>query len=59
MPVYEYVCNCCARTFSVLKLRISDEETTCPECGSKDVLKQFSTFSCGVTPGSLFSSGGG
>ncbi len=59
MPVYEYVCNSCARTFSVLKLRISDDEATCPECGSKNVLKKFSTFSCGVTPGSLLSSGGG
>jgi putative FmdB family regulatory protein len=59
MPVYEYVCQSCQRTFSVLILKVSDEKTTCPECGSEDVVKKFSTFSCGVTPGSLFSGGGG
>ncbi|MGD2080605.1 MAG: zinc ribbon domain-containing protein [Nitrospirota bacterium] len=61
MPVYEYVCNSCSRTFSIIKLSLSDTETACPECGSKDVTKQFSTFSCGVSPDSLSSgpSGGG
>jgi putative FmdB family regulatory protein len=59
MPVYEYVCQSCKRTFSVLILRASDEKVTCPDCGSEDVLKKFSTFSCGVQPGSLFQRGGG
>lgn len=58
MPVYEYQCNGCLRTFSVIKLKASDTETACPDCGSKDVTKKFSTFSCGVSSGS-FSSGGG
>jgi len=58
MPVYEYICNGCSRTFSVIKLKVSDEETVCPKCGSKDVTKKFSTFSCGVSSGS-YSPGGG
>ncbi|MEJ2314560.1 MAG: zinc ribbon domain-containing protein [Nitrospirota bacterium] len=62
MPVYEYVCNSCSRTFSIIKLSLSDTETACPDCGSKDVTKKFSTFSCGVSAGSLSpgrSTGGG
>jgi len=59
MPVYEYVCKSCKRTFSVLILSSSKDKTTCPDCGSEDVVKKFSTFSCGVTPGSVLSSGGG
>lgn len=61
MPLYEYVCNSCSRTFSIIKLSLSDKETACPECGSKDVTKKFSTFSCGASSNHLSSgaSGGG
>jgi putative FmdB family regulatory protein len=59
MPIYEYVCQNCKRTFSLLVLKLSDEKKTCPDCGSGDVVKKLSTFSCGVQPGSVLSSGGG
>ncbi len=58
VPIYEYLCNGCARIFSVITLKASGGETACPECGSKDVTKQISMFSCGVSSGA-FSSGGG
>ncbi len=58
MPVYEYVCNSCSRSFSVLKLKVSDEETSCPACGAKNVTKRFSTFSCGASSGPVSSGGG-
>ncbi len=58
MPVYEYICNNCSRTFSVIKFKLSDGETLCPECGSGEVTKKLSTFSCGISSG-YSSSGGG
>jgi len=59
MPIYEYTCNNCNETFSVLKLTTREEETTCPSCGSKEVTKKMSAFSC-CTPtgtGSSFTGG--
>lgn len=35
MPVYEYVCNACARRFEVLLLR--RETAACRSCGSVDL----------------------
>ncbi len=45
MPLYEYACRDCGRRFEVLQ-RIGADATgvACPECGSPQVAKQFSTF---------------
>ena len=40
MPVYEYVCNDCARQFEVLLLR--QETAACPSCGSADLKRLLS-----------------
>ncbi|MBT3278652.1 MAG: zinc ribbon domain-containing protein [Phycisphaerales bacterium] len=44
MPIFEYTCSACGASFSKL-LRSATAKVACSECGSKDVAKQFSTFS--------------
>jgi putative FmdB family regulatory protein len=40
MPIYEYACKACDRTFEELVLRRSDEEDVrCPKCKGKRVEK--------------------
>lgn len=51
MPIYEYICSKCSEMFSVLKLSTSDEKTRCPACGSEDVVKRMSSFSCTLPTG--------
>lgn len=46
MPVYEYICSKCSEDFSVLKLSSREKEPVCPSCGSKEVSKKISAFSC-------------
>lgn len=63
MPIYEYICNSCKKSFSLLqKVGSSEKDTVCPECGSRDVRKKISSFSCcGSLPlssPSSFSGGG-
>jgi len=49
MPIYEYVCGKCKENFALLqKMDSSEKDTTCPKCGSKDVRKKFSLFSCSL-----------
>ena len=45
MPLYEYRCHACGHRFEVLQ-RIGEgaEGLVCPECGERDLEKQFSTF---------------
>ncbi len=57
MPLYEYICSKCKETFTVLqKVGSSEQDTTCPRCGSREVKKLVSSFACGI--GSFSSSGG-
>jgi putative FmdB family regulatory protein len=43
MPIYEYACAPCQKTFEELVIRRSDEaEVRCPACGSADVSRQMS-----------------
>ena len=59
MPIYEYTCNKCSEIFAYLQLNTkATEEVLCPKCGSKDLKKLPSAFSCAVTGSSDFSSGG-
>lgn len=62
MPIYEYICLKCSKTFSLLqKIGATEKDTTCPDCGSNEVKKKVSAF-CSPVPGSGFApsfSGGG
>lgn len=41
MPIYEYHCEPCDRTFETL-VRSSSDVPHCPSCGNLDLAKQFS-----------------
>ena len=57
MPIYEYICNKCKITFSLLqRMGFSEKDTTCPKCGSKEVKKKFSLFSSPTPKSSVESS---
>ena len=43
MPIFEYVCESCAKPCELL-VRGSREKPLCPHCGSPKLAKQFSTF---------------
>lgn len=46
MPIYEYECNQCGKTFDFFHRTQSDSETVrCPECGASNVQRLLSTFS--------------
>ncbi|RMD59550.1 MAG: zinc ribbon domain-containing protein [Nitrospirae bacterium] len=46
MPLYEYICNHCKKSFTLLqRVGASERETRCIYCGSSDVKKKLSTFS--------------
>lgn len=43
MPIYEYACAPCGKSFEELIIRKSDEaEVKCPACGGADVSRQMS-----------------
>jgi putative FmdB family regulatory protein len=45
MPVYDYVCNDCHKSFElVLTLQEHEKEIKCPGCGSKDVEQEATAF---------------
>ncbi len=47
MPIYEYKCCDCEKTFSLLqKMGTSVAETCCTKCGSERVKRMVSSFSC-------------
>lgn len=41
MPIYEYACSKCYSTFEAL-VRSADDKVSCPKCGGKRLVKQFS-----------------
>jgi putative FmdB family regulatory protein len=46
MPIFEYACEECGATFERLTLRPQlVVQTPCPQCGSTQTAKVFSTFS--------------
>ncbi|MDY6912415.1 MAG: zinc ribbon domain-containing protein [Chloroflexota bacterium] len=48
MPIYEYHCENCNRRVSILIQGFQDNPSVeCPECGSKDLTRRFSTFRIG------------
>ena len=60
MPIYEYACKACDRTFEELVMRRSDEDgVRCPKCKGKRVEKLVSrpaAARCGGDGGSAASS---
>jgi putative FmdB family regulatory protein len=58
MPIYEYTCNTCKEIFALLKWAEDDKDTMCPKCGSKNLKKLVSSFSCSSSGDSGSSSGG-
>lgn len=58
MPIYEYTCNACEEIFALLQRAEDREDTLCPKCGSKNVKKLVSSFSCSSSADQGSSSGG-
>ncbi len=65
MPIYEYFCQDCEKSFALLQqVGANEENTICSECNSKNVKKKFSTFSSasssssGFAPAASHGSGG-
>ncbi len=50
MPLYEYQCRKCEKRFELLVR--SDDQPVCPECGSKELTKLFSTPAVHTSGGS-------
>ena len=50
MPLYEYSCEDCGKTFE--KLAPSDTEAHCPGCGSADTTRKLGPFSVGSSSAS-------
>ncbi len=47
MPIYEYLCTKCKESFATLQgINAKTEGTKCPKCGSEEVQKKISSFSC-------------
>ena len=44
MPIYEYNCGKCGKSFEVLLKTAKDAPGKCPKCGAADIKKQFSAF---------------
>jgi putative FmdB family regulatory protein len=52
VPLYEYRCPNCQRRFEVLqRVGAGAEGLECPDCGSRFVEKQYSTFAATATAG--------
>lgn len=54
MPIYEYRCNGCGKTFDkLLAMAERNENQVCPDCGGQGVRKIISSFnSAGQSQGS-------
>ena len=50
MPLYEYACDECSESFTLLQTtHVKPGETICPKCGTTHVKKRFSTFSSKIS----------
>ena len=53
MALYEFVCGDCGETFEVFSTGfIKPEQEECPECGSRNLRRKFSSFLSGGSAGS-------
>ncbi len=44
MPIYEYRCAACGRTFENLQTRSDETPERCPTCGATELARQLSVF---------------
>ena len=51
MPIYEYKCSKCGKTFEHLAKSFSESPPKCPKCGAQHSKKQLSAFSTAVASG--------
>jgi putative FmdB family regulatory protein len=52
MPMYEYRCNRCTQSFTLLQsVRVRTGETICPHCGTDKIQRLLSTFASKVEEG--------
>ena len=48
MPMYEYRCRKCGKSFELLRrMQDADRDLECPECRSEEVERLLSTFAAG------------
>ena len=48
MPMYEYRCRKCGKSFEMLRrMQDADRDLECPECRSEEVERLLSTFAAG------------
>jgi putative FmdB family regulatory protein len=48
MPMYEYRCRKCGKSFEMLRrMQDADRDSKCPECQSEEVERLLSTFAAG------------
>jgi putative FmdB family regulatory protein len=48
MPLYEYRCEQCGKSFEMLRrMQDADRELQCPDCKSQEVERLLSTFTAG------------
>jgi putative FmdB family regulatory protein len=52
MPIFEYTCNACNEMFAILQSVAEVNDTLCPKCGSNNIKKVPSSFSCSSDSGS-------
>jgi putative FmdB family regulatory protein len=56
MPIYEYQCSACGKTFEYLARSLAEPAPKCPKCGAKKPRKLLSSFNAGVSGGGGVSS---
>lgn len=58
MPLYEYRCRTCGKSFEMLRrMTDADRDLECPDCLSAEVERLFSTFAtsgCGTSDAGKF-----
>ncbi len=62
MPIYEYRCDDCERSFETLVLSGYADDTECPHCHGRKLSRELSTFaarSATVKNGASAATGGG
>jgi putative FmdB family regulatory protein len=51
MPIFEYKCSECGGISEFLEPHDSKKPKVCPHCGSRELVRQISTFAFGVKEG--------
>ncbi|CAO0821257.1 Zinc ribbon domain-containing protein [Desulfarculales bacterium] len=47
MPIYEYLCNKCGKSFEHLQFSSDSSDVACPHCQSGDISRLISCFATG------------